>query len=400
MSFRGGQAITPKGNGQLQLDPLVEDARRRTGLEDFGPDTWREGLDVLVGSLHREAALTDEGEAILSERIVEQLVYRLRFEDSYRQNPEIGEEKIVAPLIGLGLGRTGSTALSFLLALDDNRRVLRTWEASTPSPPPEKATEHTDPRIEEARQRIDAMETDFPDYKGMVPLAAEGPTECVYLLAFDFRSQLFESWGRVPSYSEWLFQCDMEPAYRYHCRILQMLQWHCPPRAWYIRTPCHMHAMTALNAIYPDARFVMTHRDPAAMIPSEAALFSSLLTPLTREPDLHYLGRHLADVRVECLRRLIAFREAANEERFFDIGFSQMQTDPLARIRSLYEWLDEKLPDDAELRMARWWEENSKERQGSRRYPPEEYGVSAAGLRERFTFYRDRFPTYTQAGPR
>jgi Sulfotransferase family len=392
----GGPIISAKGAGKLEVDRLADEAARRTGLDDFGPDTWREGLGVLVDSLNREAALTAEGRAVLAERMVEQLVSRLRFEDSYLQNPRIGDERIVAPLIGLGLGRTGSTALSFLLALDDRRRVLRTWEASTPSPPPETATEHTDPRIEDARQRIEAIERDFPDYKGMVPLAAEGPTECVYLLAFDFRSQLFESWGRVPSYSEWLFACDMEPAYRYHYRILQMLQWRCPPREWYIRTPCHMHAMRALDAVYSDARFVMTHRDPAAMIPSEAALFSSLLTSLTYEPDLPYLGRHLADVRVECLRRLIEFRDSGNDERFFDIGFAQMQVDPLACVRRLYAWLGEELPADAETRMMAWWDENSRERQGSRRYPPEDFGVTTGELRQRFAFYRDRFPLHTQ----
>jgi hypothetical protein len=273
--------------------------------------------------------------------------------------------------------------------------MLRIWEALFPSPPPEKATEHSDPRIAATQVWIEQMWRDFPDYKDMVPLEAEGPTECVYLLAFDFRSQIFEAWGRVPSYNAWLFACDMEPAYRYHKRILQMLQWRCGPKNWFIRSPPHMHAMTALDRVYPDARYVMTHRNVDAMIPSEAALFSSLLTSLTYEPDEPYLGRHLASVRVECMKRLLAFRDDGNEDRFFDIGFYDMAADPMGQIRKLYAWLGEELSDAAAKRMEAWWDANSRERQGARRYVPETYGVTTEELRERFAFYHARFPVLT-----
>ncbi|WP_029433050.1 sulfotransferase [Blastococcus sp. URHD0036] len=380
----------------LDVGALVAEARRRTGLDDLGPDTWQEGLTALVDSLNSEAALTAQGEAFHAGQIVDQLAARLEFERSWAEHPEIADEQIVAPLVGLGLGRTGSTALGFVLAQDPGRRVLRTWEAWFPSPPPEKATEHSDPRIARTRERVEAMWRDFPGYREMVPLDAEGPNECVYLLAFDFRSQLFESWGRIPSYGAWLFGCDMTPAYRYHRRVLQMLQWRCGPKNWFVRSPPHLHAMTALDAVYPDARFVQTHRAVEAMIPSEAALFSSLLTPLTTEPDLPYLGRHLADVRVECLRRLLAFRDAGNADRFFDIGFADMQADPMGQVRALYAWLGEDLSDVAAERMTAWWDANSRDRQGARRHEPETYGVTADDLRRRFAFYSERFPAFTR----
>ena len=381
--------------GSLDAAALVEEACRRAGLDDFGPDTWREGLDVLVKSLNEEAALTAPGEAMLGERIVDQLVERLKFEESWKARPEIADEEIVAPIFGVGLGRTGSNALGFMMAQDPKRRMIRMWEALFPSPPPEKATEHTDPRIARTRQWIEGMWRDFPAYKDMVPLEAEGPTECVYLLQFDFRTQNFEAWGRVPAYHDWLFSCDMEPAYRYHKRILQMLQWHCGPKNWFLRSPPHMHAMKELDRVYPDARFVQTHRNVDAMIPSEAALFSSLLTSLTNDPDEPYLGRHLANVRIECLERLLAFRDDGNEDRFYDIGFYEMAADPMGTIRGFYDWLGEDLTDDAAQAMEAWWNANSKERQGARIYVPETYGVSARDLRERFAFYHARFPELT-----
>ena len=382
-------------SGTLDAAPLIAEAQRRAGLSDFGLDTWQEGLEVLVRSLNEEAALTDQGQAVLAERIIEQLVERLRFEESWKAQPEIADEQIVAPIFGVGLGRTGSNALGFMMAQDPERRMIRMWEALYPSPPPEKATEHSDPRIARTQQWIEGMWRDFPAYKDMVPLEAEGPTECVYLLQFDFRTQNFEAWGRVPSYHDWLFSCDMEPAYRYHKRILQMLQWHCGPRNWFLRSPPHMHAMKELGRIYPDARFVQTHRNVDDMIPSEAALFSSLLTSLTDEPDEPYLGRHLANVRTECLNRLLAFRDDGNEHRFHDIGFYEMAADPMGTIRRFYHWLGEELSDVAAAAMETWWDANSRERQGTRKYVPETYGVTADELRQRFAFYHARFPELT-----
>jgi hypothetical protein len=380
--------------GTIAAKPLIAEAVCRTGLSDFGPDTWREGLEMLVRSLNHDAALTEHGEAVLSERIVEQLVERLRFEACWQAHPEIVEEQIVAPVFGVGLGRTGSNALGFMMAQDPKRRMIRMFEALYPAPLPGKASALSDPRIAQTRTWIEGMWRDFPAYKDMVPLEAEGPTECVYLLQFDFRTQNFEAWGRVPSYHEWLFSCDMAPAYAYHKRVLQMLQWQAGPKNWFLRSPPHMHAMEALFATYPDARFVQTHRNVDDMIPSEAALFSSLLTSLTSEPDEPYLGRHLANVRVECLKRLLAFRDQ-HPDRFHDIGFYEMAADPIGTIRRFYGWLGEELTPETEAGMRAWWEANSQERQGARKYVPETYGVTAQELKQRFAFYHARFPELT-----
>ncbi|MDA8047732.1 MAG: sulfotransferase [Actinomycetota bacterium] len=382
--------------GGLGFDRLVGEAQRRTGLSDFGPDTWQEGLGVLVKALDEEAALTTAGEVTLAERIVEQLVQRLKFEHSWNEHPEIADEHILSPVVGVGLGRTGSNALGFVMAQDPARRVLRAFEAMEPSPPENLAQVGTDadPRIAKAQAEHETRQRDFPETMDKVPVNEDGrgPTECVFLLAFDFRSQLFEAWGRIPSYSTWLFACDMTPAYDIHRRILQMLQWQCGPKKWFIRSPPHMHGIFELGRVYPDARFVQTHRNVDAMIPSEAALFSAFLTPMTADPDEPYLGRHLAEVRVECLRRLMAFRDDGREDRFFDIGFYDMQADAMGQIRKLYTWLGDDLSDVAAQRMGKWWQENSAERQGAREYDPARYGVEPEDLRQRFAFYHDRYP--------
>ena len=130
------------------------------------------------------------------------------------RHPEIEHQEIRAPLFGLGMPRTGSTALSFLLACDQSRRSLRTWEADAPCPPPETATEHTDPRIAVSQAGIEMSHQMFPDFVGMLPSSATGPQECLLLMGLDFRSQLFEGMAILPSYTSWLLSCEMEPTYR------------------------------------------------------------------------------------------------------------------------------------------------------------------------------------------
>ena len=385
---------------QIHVDQLVETAIARAESDDFGGDTWREGLDVLVDSLIAESALNELGESVMIDQIVGLLVNRLEVEQWYARYPEIDEQEIVAPLFGLGLPRTGSTALSFLLASDTARRSLRTWEAAKPCPPPETATEYTDPRIAETQVGIDMTNEMFPGFVGMLPTSATGPQECILLMALDFRSQLFEGMARIPAYSSWLLSCDMEPAYRYHRRVLQLLQWRCPPERWWLKTPAHMHSIDALDRVYPDARFVMTHRDVGKVLPSVCALFEAFSNVLTEHPDLMAIGTHNCELWRYSLQRLIEFRDSGNESRFFDISFAAVQRDPINAVAQLYAELGDDLSGDARRRMQDWWLESSKERSGPHTYKAETFGLHPADIREQFAFYYERFDiTLEDGGP-
>ena len=375
----------------IDVRELVDTARARAGSDDFGPDTWREGLEVLVRALNGEADLNELGVAVFVDQIVGNLVNRLEVEQWYARHPEIADQEIVAPLFGLGMPRTGSTATSFLVACDDSRRSLRTWEAAMPCPPPELATQHTDARIATSQAIIDMTNEMFPDFVGMLPSSATGPQECILVMAFDFRSQVYEGMALIPSYTEWLLTCDMEPAYRYHQRVLRLLQWHCPPTRWWLKSPAHMTSIDALDAVYPDARFVMTHRDIGAVLPSVCAVKEALSSPLTDQVDRHALGRHEVDLWLESLRRLIAFRDAGREDRFFDLGFADVQRAPSDAMEQLFVEMGDELTDDTRARMAEWWEANDAERRKSAPVDPDTYGIGLAALRGEFAFYHERF---------
>jgi len=375
----------------LEVGALVEQAVGRAGCDDFGVDTWQEGLDVLVRSFNEEASLTDLGEQVVTDHMVGFLVNRLEVERWYRLHPEIGDGRIEAPLFGLGLPRTGSTALSFLLAADKRRRSLRTWEAHQPCPPPTTATEDSDPRIAHTQVGLDLVNSMFPDFAGMLPRSATGPQECILVMALDFRSMVFEGYGAVPGYTQWLLSCDMVPAYRYHERVLKLLQWRCPPRRWWLKSPAHMATIDALAAVYPDARFVMTHRDVSAVMPSLCALKQALTGPLTRQSDPTALGRRETDLWEQALRRTLARRDAGFDERFFDVYFSRMQQAPLDAVAELYDDLGDDLDGTTRSRMEKWWNDSASERRSGPSPPGAGYGLDEDELRNRFAFYHDRF---------
>lgn len=371
-------------------DELIAQARARTGLRDLGAGTFHEGLVALLDSAS-EAPLNELGIAVLHGQAVELLAVRLEVEDWYRRHPQIDEQEIPTPLFGLGLPRTGSTALSFLLAQDPQTRSLLAWEATAPTPPPEPATYRTDPRIAAAAARAAVFDQIAPKFRAMLPTAPDGPTECLSLLALDFRSATFNSIGDNRGYERWLEQCDMVPAYEYHRRVLKLLQWKFPPRPWRLKTPVHMHSIPALLEVYPGSRFVMTHRDVTQVIPSVVNLLDVMSEALRSEPLAPDYADNQAGFWERAMRKTIAYRDDGHDHEFFDIQFADMQSDPLGEMQRLYAWLGDDLSDETADGMRAWWQESQRDRQAGHRYDPEDYGIDLDALRRRFAFYSDRF---------
>lgn len=382
----------------LDVATLVATATDRTGLDDFGPDTWQEGLEVLLEALASEGNLNELGETIFAEQLTGFLCNRLEVERWYRDHPEIDEQAIVAPLFGLGMPRTGSTALSYLLACDRSRRSLRTWEADSPCPPPETATEHDDPRIASSAAGIEITKQLFPEFVGMLPSSPTGPQECILITALDFRSQVFEGYALLPSYTEWLLSCDMVPAYRYHQRVLKLLQWRCPPDRWWLKSPAHMASIDALDVVYPDARFIMTHRDIAEVLPSVCALKLALGATMLRSQDPVALGQHELTLWSEQLRRTMTFREAGREDRFFDVSFAAVQREPLRAVEALYRELGDELTEDTRQRMEQWWADSADERRRGPRPDPTTFGLDAEQIDRHFDRYHERFGLARERG--
>ena len=374
----------------LEAEALIAEARERTGLEDFGGTTWREGLDRLTDSLNHEAYLTEGGEQILGLRLGMLLANRLGIIDVLRLHPEIGDQQIEGPLFIIGLPRTGTTALSNLLAADPQIRSLRLWESSDSVPPPDRRTEHDDPRIEEARAGLEAMYEAFPKMRMLHFQSATGPTECQDLLGMEFRAGHFDGMARVPSYMAWVVDCDMSNAYAYHRHVLQLLQWHCPPHLWHLKTPIHMLALDDLHATYPDAKFLWTHRDPAAVLGSVCSLIAYTRSWVSDQADPEELGAEQLTLWAEAIRRAMAFRHRIGEEHFADVRFDALQTDPVGAVANAYQRLGIQL-GGGRSQVEEWARAHPPRSHGVHEFALDGFGLDAPMVRGRFTAYLDRF---------
>ena len=380
----------------MDVAALLTGAQEQLGAADYGPEVeaMHEALEVLVRSANEDADLTEHGEHVFAGMITSLLTRRLQVEQWYTDHPEIGEQQIESVLFGLGLPRTGSTALSYLLAQDPAVRNLRQWEATQPTPPPELATEDTDPRFLAAQEMMKHLGDAPSELKSMLPSSPDGPFECLELMNLTFRCSQLDVVAQTPTYGDWLMDCDYGPAYRYHQRVVKLLQWHRPPNRWRLKSPAHMFGIDDLDAVYPDAKFVITHRDVTKVIPSVASVESAVVRMYTGNADPHYFGKHCEDSWDIALRRFIAFRDRVGEDRFYDIAFDDLQADPIGNIRGLYEWLGEDLTPSTVAAMQSWWDESQSDREsgGGHRYTPEEFGLDVDQLQERFAYYAERFP--------
>src|SRR5262245_15051453 len=153
-------------------DALVASARRAANLHDLGDDSWREPLEVFCEAVPREAHLTPFGRINARGGVVAALVNRLRVVDWAKRHPEVNDERIAAPWIIVGLPRSGTSLLSFLMELDPQARTPTQWEALAPIPPPDLATHTTDARIAAASRQLARLTKLCPPLNALHPMEA------------------------------------------------------------------------------------------------------------------------------------------------------------------------------------------------------------------------------------
>ncbi|AGB22004.1 hypothetical protein Mycsm_01603 [Mycobacterium sp. JS623] len=371
----------------FSADELEEGARAATGLDDFGSPYYREGLERTVEALNSEAELSEMGTVIQHATISNALIQRLKIEDTYTRHPEIDKEVVGGPVFVIGLPRTGTTALSQLVAADPQFRSLRMWESQAPTPPPEAATQYTDPRIAQAEAGLKLMDEMFPLMRMLYNSEATAATECQDLMGMSFRTFHFDGAVRVPSYLAWLMDCDMRETYTFHRRVLKLLQWHCPPALWHLKTPVHMFALDALVEAYPEAKFMWSHRDPAKVMGSVCSLIRYVRSWSSDRDDPVELGAEQLDSWAEAVRRAMDFRKRVGEERFSDVAFAELQSNPVSTLRSSYESLGLVFSEAAADSVARWAAEHRPGARGAHDYELADFGLTPEGVRERFTEY-------------
>ncbi len=384
------------GLGKASLDPndLLRAARKKTGLNHIDQPESVEALDRLCQAMEQEADLTPMGRLFTREMLIGGLCKQLQLKDWIERHPEILDEPITAPVVIIGMPRTGTTILHELMALDPTNRVPQTWEVAAPFPPPESASYDKDARIAEEAKRLKVSHYLMPGVENMHRMGAQLPQECVAITADVFMSMLYNTVYHIPSYAKWLAEeADMSLAYRYHKRMLQLLQWKHKGDRWVIKSPGHLWSLPELIQEYPDAKLIQTHRDPLKIVSSLASMLPTMRSAYQSRVDVAGTAQEWAHTNSKALNASMEARKAGaiNPENIVDIQFREMIHSPELAVERAYQQFG--LPFSPELAKAiqNYIAENPADKHGGHKHHFSDTGLDTDTERQRVKAYQDYF---------
>jgi hypothetical protein len=384
---------------RIDADHLVDKARSTTGLDDLGDDSVLDRLAAHVAAIEADTGLTNLGRLVLRMRIQRLLENRLRLEDLLRRHPEIHDLEITAPLIVVGLPRSGTTHLVNLLAQDPRRRALPFWESQEPIPVPGEGPgpDGVDPRYLRWQAVHESEAVMAPLTRLMHDRFPAAIEEEVEIHDLDLASYTLEWHARVPGWRDFYLGLDHEATYAYLRTVLKALTFLRGPRTWVLKSPQHLEQLGPLMRTFPDAAVAFTHRDPVAVIQSAVTMlaYGDRMRRHSIEPE--QLAAYWVD-RVELLLRAgVRDRGLVPADRSVDIVFGDFVRDELGTVERFYERAGVDLPDDVRRRFTAYLDGNPRGRHGRVVYDLRgDFGLDPAQLHERFAFYLDRFNVPTE----
>ena len=374
----------------LEPEDLLDAARTGTGLDDFGGDTWRPHFDVLVDALRSEARLTVAGRLVARTELVRALRQRLLLTAEWVNDPTILEEKIDRPVFVVGTGRSGTSILHELLALDPANRVPLTWELLHPG-------EAMAPRAETARRaghQVHSFWADLqPAYESMHHNHGDEPNECIFATMLEFLS---DQWGgsyEVPSYSAHLAGADQIEAYRYHRKVLQTLQRRARAARWVLKAPSHLSQLRTLFAVYPDARVIQIHRDPLRTVPSTISLMGTIRSMRGETVDVDRLAPWVSLGYAAMLDDTMGARTSGElpEAAFVDVRYADLMTDPVSTVRHAYAQLGLDVPSELDRTIQDYLASRPRLERGVHEYALADAGLELDVERRRFQRYQSTY---------
>lgn len=381
----------------VDLDPqaVLEDARRRTGLDDFGPMDFAERMQVWLDDVRLEPTRTALAGHVVFGLCSKYAANRLRIEALLARHPEIEEQKIERPVFVTGLPRSGTTHLVNLLAADDRFRSLPLWEADQPVPDLGEGPgrDGRDPRFGRAERAWERMQANNPFLAAWHTMAPDSIHEDIELWGCDFAGYILE-WilQMAPRWRDHYTVRDQTQHYRYLEKVLKVLQWFRPGERWLLKCPQHLENLGPLRTVFPDATVVMTQRDPVGVVQSAATLRAygarTSYTSFDVDEILEYWTRLIARL----LERGMADRPLL-ADRVLDVYFDAFMADTMGTVEEVYRHAGIELTDVARRQIEEYVAQHPRDKHGRIGYDLRaDFGVSPAELRRRFGFYLDEHP--------
>jgi hypothetical protein len=377
---------------QMTEEALMGEAKRQSGLSDFGNLWFLEPMGKLLESIHNEAKLSPAGVAGQGARIVHGLVSRLRLQDALKRNPEIHDEKVTVAGTIVGLPRTGSTMFHRMLSSAPGINSIKWFETQFYAP---FAGEERGNPAERRRLATEVM--DGYVKAGMMsihPFAIDEPDEEIIIMDQFFVGTMPESAMYVRSYAEWLGTFDHTQAYEDLKTILKFFQWQDVGRQgkrWVLKTPGHLPTLDTLFKVFPETVVITTHRDPIQTVPSYCSMVNSLIHMNSNDVDDVQFGRFTEKRWAGFLDRYEAARERIGTHRFIDIKYEDLLKDPLGQARPVLARLGIEVTPAVEEAMKEWLGENAREKRAAHHYTLEQFGLTPELLEADFASYRKTF---------
>ena len=386
----GGQMV---GKVYFDYDEMVAAAEREAGANDWGPDDPHAPLRILIKSLQEEANLCEDGRARAKSFVHSVLVARLKIVNDRKRYPEITKQEIVRPIFMTGSMRSGTSYLYALMSSDPKNIGVYEWQLHMPSPP----ANHTDfdhasqiRRAEELVQSEGFLEPDVRDKHDYDPRL---PAEDSAALAYSFLSFSYPFYFYVPGYAQYIAGIDNGPGYRIEKMFLQSLQYGVTGKQWVLKSPLHLSMLRELLSVYPDAHFVVNHRDPTRTLSSLMSLLDAHrrqfgCTVTVDRTFALMLMEGIASGYEDMMRRR---KDPKVDAAFVDVNYVDLERDPIGQVQKVYDNFGMSLHDSSRQAMAKYIAEHRKGKHGKHRHKLEDSGLKIEEVLERFKTYLDAY---------
>ena len=386
----------------LSSNMVIDAAVALADVSDPDLAPFRGNLDLLVACINEEARLKPEAVPGVCRQLASGLRNRLEVSDWIRRHPEIRDEVIAEPIFLTGLPRSGTTYFQYLFDPEPNMRMLRYWEGDRPCPPPGFAPETIDERIKSCAEQKAVQLTDATSAKiAQIHLSdADGPEECLKIIDQTFINVGYLWPFRLPSYFSACLEGDrLLEAYEYHKLALQLLQWKSESRRWVLKWPCHLVALGEIVTVHPQARFVVTHRDPIQALASNCSLTTMLRRSNSYDVDPHEIGQQMKEMLLGYLQRLVDF-DARHGNRMAHVSYRTAVEQPDVAMAQALDVLGIEMTASFQEAIVSWRKDNPPGKRGRHDYALEDYGLDADELADEFAFYTERFDIASEQAAR
>lgn len=379
--------LTPK----LKIDSLIANAKRKTGLSDFGDEWFLEPLRVLIDATNNEAQLTTLGMMIQKGRFEDALANRLRIEAMCKKHPEITDIDLGNIIVIAGLQRTGTTTLHRLLAADPDMRSLISWEALNPAPLENEKPGEPTARIKKAKLAENGLAYLAPEFFAIHPVEFDAPEEDILLLDLSFMTQSPEAIMYVPTYAKWLEENDSTKAYEHLKKTLQVLHFQNPAKNWVLKTPHHMEYLDTLLDVFPKAKIIQTHRDPQKTMGSFCSMVAHGRGVFSDNVDAKEVAHHWSNKVERMMRLSIDVRKQRDSSSFLDVSYYDLVKDPVAELEKIYQFAGIEFTDDARQAVKKTKSKNKQNRYGKHVYDLADFDLSKELIEKQYGFYREQY---------